>query len=77
MDIDIYERLTKVETRLETISTDQAAMGTDVRAIRDYILTEKGAHRRSTKVWAGALALVTAGAAFWQAFGEQFKRFFG
>lgn len=77
MDVDIYERLTKVETRLETFGVAQEAMGTDVRTIRDYILTEKGARGRSTKVWAGALALITAGAAFWQAFGEQVRRFFG
>jgi hypothetical protein len=77
MDTEIYERLAKVETRLDVISTDQAAMASDVRTIRDHVIAEKAAIRRTTRLWAGTIAFSSTAAALWGAFGEQIRRFFG
>lgn len=75
MSIDLHERIARVETRLDGIAQQQDGMAADLRVVRDYILTEKGAKGSAKRLWVTVLAVISAGAAFWGSFGGYFKRF--
>lgn len=73
MELEIHERLVRVETRLDGIERGQNEMAADLRIVRDHVIGMKAVSASRAKWWAKTLGIAGIMAGVWEKFGNHFR----
>jgi hypothetical protein len=74
---ELYERLARVETNVETLGETMTATAADVRAIRDHIIVSKAKHAFAYKALSIIGAVLTGAVGVYAALHDQLAKIFG
>lgn len=73
--IEIIERLVRVETRLDSIESQQREIASDLRIVRDHVVAVKAVGASRARAWAKVIGISTILAGAWAKFGSHFRMY--
>ena len=73
MELELHERLARVETRLDGIEHGQNEMAADLRTVRDHVIGMKAVRASRTRAWVKVIGVAGILAGIWEKFGSYFR----